>query len=1192
MSGSETPSGWDELAEIATTIEPVAGKATREHVERIRRAHDELMQQFAADSAGLDDDERERVQGTLLVLTERAAAIAIAAGERATADRLLDAALKLARTDDERGLLRAATLAREEFRALIHGGYLMARGDEPIAVEVWTNLRDSAPDEVLRRAAAEAIDGPRPLGSVPSLERWNGIGGGIYGRREVRPDGSYITTHCWVFLGIPLFPTSAYRVEYMGSDTYRFMSRERLSRFARAARIVVPLLIVLAITAGAIAAYLYDPDRAAKRTFDRALALEQGGDPEQALAALDQALATVDLSRVGDRPVRAGAAIVRLSAGYVPAPFERDAVDQAHRVVMRYQALPDEARGGVAQDAIVAALEGWIAALDASEDLDARLVLLRDGLAVSGTMTFSDRIWATRRGIAVARAKEYPLEALAVLVGEPQDPALIELANPNIDELIDAPSLLDEARDDVAAWVAATPTSDPRHALVSNARVLGLEARADAEDPSLTPEALAKLQAKRPWDQRVALRLAEIDLAAGKTDAARQRLRAFGSPGRLIRDAVFLLAQVEMGDGALETADALLSRLLASRQQRFLDARAALDAAGVEFDRQLNARARANALPADLLDKLERAGEAEQQKLFQAWAAEEAEKDPKLVAARERYYSYGDVVQFSLALGTVKLRRAQAVAGAARDEMLADAERAFLAIRTEAEGQPEFHLGLGEVYARLGKTEESDAELQALLDRDEPQLSLSVAYVYRSIGSTERAAAIGKKVFAKASGDLRNGAAVLMSLLANTEDERAEWLGKADPELPFVRTGLLEIEGYRAMRRGKHAECDRAFTQAAKEHLKNAASDPATSFNNAALSQQARFFCKGDLSALADAEATLERAYRAQPDSAVLVGNLAGVLAGNAELRVLASRLDLGVLRPNGGDLDLLLDALLHGSERETILAELAADPGMRRSAELTDQQQVLAPNRPDSYERAIERARRNRDEAAMTEALARLRGAKNLDTSDAAAGRARWIAGELDDKLLETVTATLARTDEVVDRAKLDVRTRAAAHMIAAGARLQRAAVEGDPEDAAKAGAHLVSAAELWPALEVSGALARALLDEVGSRADAERWVEGRRIRTAAELLTRWAAAGDPLVEKVKASPQWAEMRALVIADTTRPGLDDWRLAQLVGDGAAIERTRSALGDPIVRMQVEANLLLQPGDETLVEDQALLEAR
>jgi hypothetical protein len=1191
-AGDETQSEWDELSEIVSTVEPVAGTATREHAERVRSAHERLMKQFAADETGLDRHDRERVREALLVLGKRAAAIAIAAGERATADRILATLPGLSDDDDERALLRAATLSREEFRALVHGSYLMARGDEPAALKAWTALRESAPDEVLRRAAATALDGPRPLKSLPFLQQWWGFGGGLYGRRDERPDGTYVTNHCWSVLNLPVFPTAAYRVRYHGGGEYRFFHREPLSSRARFARVAAVALLLLGSAAAAIAYYLYDPDRDAKRTFDRALALEQKGTPEEALHALDDALATVDLSRVGDRPSRAGAAIVRLSAQYVPAPFTRDAVDQAHRVTLRYQALPAEARTGVAQEAILGVLEEWIAALDEPDDLEARLVLLRDGLAIAASATFTERIAATRRELATARAKDYPLEALAVLVGEPRDPALLELAGPIVDDLIESPSLLDDAGEDVDAWIAAMPAGDTRRTLVENARALGADTRAESEAEGLTTAQLIELQAKRPWDQRVAVRLAGEELSAGKLDAARERLRALGSPGRMIRDARFLLAQVELASGELEIADELLTRLLASRQHRFLAAREALDKAGAEFDRQLNAKARANALPADLLEKLERASESEQQALFQAWAAEEAEKNGPLVAARTAYYSFGDVVQFSLALGTVKLRRAQALAGAARDAMLADAERAFLSIRTEAEGQPEFHLGLGEVYARLGKTEESDAELQALLDRNDPSLSLEVAGVYRQIGSTERAAAIATEVYGKGGKDYKHAAAVLMSLLASTEDDRALWLGRADPQNAFVRTSLLEIEGSRAMRKGNAADCDDAFTEVAKAHMKGAGNDPVSAYNNAALAHQARFFCKGDLTALAAGEAALERAYRAAPDAPVVVGNLASMLASNADLRVLASRIDISALRPDSADVEVILEALLQGSEREAILAELAADPGARRSAELTAEQQVLSPNRTDGYRRELDVARRARDATAMAAALARLQGAKNLDTSEAEGGRTRWIAGELDDVFVEAMDATLARAADVIGREKLDSRTRAAAHLLAASAQLRRAIMQGDAALAIQARAELVEARALWPALEINTWIIGAVLDEIGLGADRARWSEDRRIRSSVAVLHRWVAANDPLAAKVRASPRWTELVDIAKADVSRPGLDDWRLAELIGDATTIERTRSALADPLVRMRYEADAILDPGNESTAEDLALLTSR
>jgi hypothetical protein len=40
----------------------------------------------------------------------------------------------------------------------------------------------------------------------------NGIGTTLYGKREVNPDGSYIATKWFIFLLLPIFPMSSYRV--------------------------------------------------------------------------------------------------------------------------------------------------------------------------------------------------------------------------------------------------------------------------------------------------------------------------------------------------------------------------------------------------------------------------------------------------------------------------------------------------------------------------------------------------------------------------------------------------------------------------------------------------------------------------------------------------------------------------------------------------------------------------------------------------------------------------------------------------------------------------------------------------------------------------------------------------------------------------------------------------------------------
>ena len=56
-----------------------------------------------------------------------------------------------------------------------------------------------------------------------------------------------------------------------------------------------------------------------------------------------------------------------------------------------------------------------------------------------------------------------------------------------------------------------------------------------------------------------------------------------------------------------------------------------------------------------------------------------------------------------------KLRRANESSGEARAELLAAAERLFLSIREEAEGVPAYHLGLGQVYHRLGRADHAGA---------------------------------------------------------------------------------------------------------------------------------------------------------------------------------------------------------------------------------------------------------------------------------------------------------------------------------------------------------------------------------------------------------------------------------------------------------------------------------------------------
>jgi len=1173
--------GLDELIAVVKSVEPVAGVATLDHVDRARRAVAEGAP-YRSPPVQLDDEQR----ATMVIALKRAAAIAVAAGDVASAEHFLGIADTFA-DDEQRAELAAGRADPAGFRGLVHGRYLIAMRKERRARAAWSRVKKTTRDETLRRAAIAELQAPRPIDSAPSLFTFNGVGVRLAGRRDPRPDGSYIATHCICFAFIPLIPLRAYRVRDAGSKHYLFTAREQLSPFARIARLVVVAAVALGLGGATVSSYLDDPDRLARKRLDGALALERGDDPEAALAALDAALADTAGAGVGDRAQRAGAAIVRLSATYVASPFGRDAVDPAHRVVVRYRALPEAARGGVARDAMLAALDRWIAALTGPEDLEGRLLLLRDGAAIAADRRYDEPIYGARRALATSLEAEAPLDAVAVLVAPPTEPGLATMATLILEKLIDQPSVLADAGEDIDAWLAAAPANEPLRDTIEHARTLGAEARTEAEAEGVTAEQLAHMQTQRPWDQHVAVQLARAELAAGKPAAAEKRLRGFGPPARLIREARYVLAQIALDDGRLDVADELLSRLLRGRLPRFLAARATLDTATQELWARLDLQLRTGQIPASLREELEGSTERIQQEKIVAWGASEAEADPKVAAARASYAEYGDVVRFALGAGTVKLRRAQALDGGARDAMLADAERAFLAIRTEAEGQPEYQLGLGEVYARLGKAADSEAAFQKVLDRGDADLTLAVARVYRELGSTERATAVATGVYEQGDTVHKHAAAVLLFLMAGTEDDRAAWLSKADPTEPFVRTSKLELDGRRALLEGDHAACDRAFAKAAEAHLAMGGDG----INNAALAQQSRFFCTGDLRTLAQAEATLERAYRAAPDNPLVVGNLTAMLAQDAELRVIGRRIDVTALRPRGDEVAAIIGALLDGSERETVLGELATDRGTRRSDELTAQEEILTPSGTTAYERRLQRARRRRDPKAMSDVVARLRAAKSLDTSDAVRGRERWVAGELDADLLENEASVLARADAIATAKGVDARTRAAAHLIAGHAHALRAAIQGDASEAKRAEGELTAAVELWPALEIHDAIASTIVDEAGLAADAARWKQERRLRSSIDVVARLVAAHDPLGEAVRASPQWALLATVVAADRGRPGLDAWRLARLLGDAAALGRARPALSDEMIRLALDADEILTPGDPTIADDRALLAA-
>src|SRR5688572_20803721 len=159
---------------------------------------------------------------------------------------------------------------------------------------------------------------------------------------------------------------------------------------------------------------------------------------------------------------------------------------------------------------------------------------------------------------------------------------------------------------------------------------------------------------QRPWDQYVQLRLAIAEANAGKLEAAATRLDKLGPHGLLVREARLLLARLSSAIGKLEQADALLTSLLAGRLERYVAASGALQEVAKRVSDRVEADLRAGNVPFDLQRKYQDAPDDEARSaLVGEWMREQIARDPAVKTAREAYEAVADVVEVSLAAGTV-----------------------------------------------------------------------------------------------------------------------------------------------------------------------------------------------------------------------------------------------------------------------------------------------------------------------------------------------------------------------------------------------------------------------------------------------------------------------------------------------------------------------------------------------------------
>ena len=1175
----EPDPGRKDWAQTAPRVQQLVSTLQSEVVTPLEAACEELA----------DSPRATNLRATVAHRLASAAAVLHASGDASGGSTLLSQAVALAASGEARDVWSAGRGDPASFVTFERALWLRVRGRRRESERLLRALAKS-PAAAFARAAESVRAAGWPISSAPTLFRLNGCGVGLYGRSGERGDGTHVATYFLSLLWVPVLPLAAYRVRKLEGSGWQFFTRERLARWARVWQGVAAVAVLGAAAVFGVKVYLESPVRLARAATADAAGLETSGRETEALQRYHEIV-----TRYGSQTDVGEAAmgVLRLSVRSVHEPCTLEQVAAASRVVAGFEKLPPAVRGGKYAAFLGDRLEKWAGQVGTADPRSTRaaLVLLDASERVaegSRKPALHERRLALETALADRLAPARPLDALGhyVRVG---GPTALASAGRLLNGLGDDDALWSEGAPDVEAWLKAAGPSAPNAAAVRARLDASLASVASRQErvEKVGPDALSAELRAHPGDQLVALALARHQRTRGDAKGCLGSLDAPRGAGWLTGEAQVQRAACLMDLDRDDEAADLLSAYLDDRLPAFNGARRAYEDAHGAATQRLVDQARAGRLPDDVSRKMKDASEEKQTEAFREWLSGELDKDARLLALRADYARHREVVPASLALGTVELRRSQRTTGEVRHAHLAAAERAFLAIREEAEGAPTYHLELAQVYHRLGKTKEGDGELSRLLAQKDPDLTFEVAEVYRELGIEDRTRSILETLYSETSDTaLKQRVAFQRAHAQRDMDDQDIWLKRADAADPGVRVLLLENQAQRSLLAGRDQEADRAFREAAAAYDRDAKHSGAA-LNNAALALLGRYAATGDPQHRRAALARLESSLRLAPDSAIVHGNLAEALGDSAIDEALGRLVDLRDLRPSTGDGATLFSALTRGTLRDTLRKALAAQADFVRARIVSEREAVLSPRKPNVAMRQTRWLDWMGDAEALR-ALAERLGQAPPDVGAIAAEKEAWRAGRRDATWRPRLVQARALAETRVTRVRTsrNAPALAAALVLLADAEESLAKMEPGTVDIDRAVAACREAVTAWPEAGLEETLADVLLASAAAHAAESspewraRWEAGRRVSSVSWLLFEAShdPRGAPALAAVKARPELAEALALRrTASARQPEIGHLVLARAVGDAALEKAARLVTARPDVEPELRLATLFDP---------------
>ena len=1153
--------------------------------------------------------EQRRISEGIAQLAERLVGVLLLTGSGPTAHQLIGETLGCLPTGNYLDELTAASKDPDAYAKLSLARWYWLQGFARKARSLAETVHRKTKEPTLEAAARRVILDPQPIKSAPPLFTLNGFGLKLYGRGDRRPDGFYASTLYLCGLFIPLLPISRYLVRDAGEGGWHFLGKIPLSQPQRWYRRALVLAIVGFIGWGRAEAWYESPARLAANDIERVQEKVAAGlPPEKALAEWDRVVGRWDGNAPGEAlaPAVEEWAVLKLKA-QVKEPFTRAQLPALERTVTRFTQLSPQARAPAANLAVSTKLVAWAQQLGSSErqDLEARLKLLELAMLVGpkNADTRADAI-ATRHLIATLLSASWPMRAVEqyALCGS-SDVEGLTLGAALLDALEDTGTLYADEQASVVAWIAsasAVPSLNDTRARVqrrlNEAKAL-MSAPGRAELLAAKDEKqLAAAIAKTPGDQGLTVALAKALRERGDTAGAAKRLEKLGAPGRMIGDAQLLSAFLLLDAGKVDEAEARLSDFVQSRRSRFIAARTNLEHREKSLQDQLVARAKAGNLPAELEVKLRGQNDQKQGELFREWLGDELAKDAQLAGFAAEYRALGGVVEASLALGTLQLQRAGHAAGEERAALLDDAEQTFLAVNVEAEGSPDYQLGLGQVFHRLGKTKEGDDQLMGLAKRSDAAMKIRVAATYRVLGLLTQARELLQPIYDSGTQPAADEAASLMATMSTSLDDTEKWLSRIKNQTPENRAKLSEMKGWRLIENGKLAEADAEFEKSQAFHAKTASVSSASA-NNAAVDSLYRFHATGDVAHLDKAISYYQSARQQLRDNPIILGNTVATLLSRMSVGLIDKWVSVKRLKLTSGEAELLLTVLFHGPLGAEVKKGIEGSASYREALSLAQQQQVLAPNDPSSYDDTLSWMYLVEDERGLSDLEERLVRVKKLDVARMEDRLAQARSGSQVEqrknatssrlKALEALLPTLSSNTE---RGVIEyLRCRSIDEL--GGLELSRERYE-------QAAAACRRAGELWPALAVQPAVVERLMHvglmEAASRSEKLKARFGEEQWKSQLLFTAWSLAQkDPEVAAALASSkELQEANRLGLAlEPKQQDADVWAVAMLMKEPANAKKVAQSLQLEKLERWVSIMERLAPEEPSVTGQKTLLAA-